>query len=102
MIGQQHIKKLREYAKEMLGDKFKLHDFHYHLLSQGSSPSSYLEQSIETYVKYVKNENASGCNEMLNPAVKDPAADVDEDVGDNLYEPIRGRHYFWSNSLPMI
>lgn len=94
MIGQQHIKKLREYAKEMLGDKFKLRDFHYHLLSQGSAPLSYLEQSIETYVKCVKNENASGCYEILNPAVNDPAADVDDDVGDDLYEPIRGRHYF--------
>ena len=102
MIGQQHIKKLREYAKEMLGDKFKLRDFHYHLLSQGSSPLSYLEQSIETYAKCVKNENASGCYEILNPAVKDPAADVDDDVGDDLYEPIRGRHYFWSNSLSIM
>ena len=94
MIGQQHIKKLREYAKNNLKDKFNLRDFHYHLLSQGSSPLSYLEESIETYVKCVKNEDAAGCYEILNPAVKDPAAGVDYNVEDDLYEPIRRRHYF--------
>ncbi|PFX12215.1 hypothetical protein AWC38_SpisGene23867 [Stylophora pistillata] len=94
MIGQQHIKKLREYAKNNLKDKFNLRDFHYHLLSQGSSPLRYLEESIETYVKCVKNEDAAGCYEILNPAMKDPAADVNYNVGDDLYEPIRRRHYF--------
>lgn len=49
-----------------------------------------------------EERNASGCYEILNPAVNDPAADVDDDVGDDLYEPIRGRHYFWSNSLSII
>lgn len=96
MIGQQHIKKLREYAQRILGDKFNLRDFHYHLLSQGSSPLSYLEQSNDAYVNCVKNEKAPGCYEILNPEVKDEDADDDERKGD-LYEPIRRRHYFWSS-----
>lgn len=91
MIGQQHIKKLRTKAKKMLGDKFDLRDFHYHLLSQGSSPLSYLEQSIEAYINCVKNEKAAGCYDILNPAVKDEDA---EDEEDDLDQPMRRRHFF--------
>lgn len=91
MIGQQHIKKLRNDARRMLGKKFDLRDFHYHLLSQGSSPLSYLEQSIDAYVNCMKNEKAAGCNDILNPAVKDEDADDDDD---DLDRPMRRRHYF--------
>ena len=96
MIGQQHIKKLRNDAQRMLGDKFNLRDFHYHLLSQGSSPLSYLEESIEAYVKCVKNEKAAGCYDVLNPAVKDEDAEDDDVMEDDRYQPTRRRHYFWS------
>ena len=92
MIGQQHIKKLRQNAKKLLGDKFDLRDFHYHLLSQGSSPLSYLEQSIEAYITCVKNEKAAGCDDILNPAVKDEDAEDEEDDHD---QPRRRRHFFW-------
>ena len=77
----------------MLGEKFDLRDFHYHLLSQGSSPLSYLEQSIEAYVNCMKNDKAPGCNDILNPAVKDEDADDDDD-DDDLGQPMRSRHYF--------
>ena len=91
MIGQQHIKKLRQNAKKMLGDKFDLRDFHYHLLSQGSSPLSYLEQSIDAYINCVKNKNDAGCDDILNPSVKDQDA---EDEEDNRDQPRRRRHFF--------
>lgn len=91
MIGQQHIKKLRQNAKKMLGDEFDLRDFHYHLLSQGSSPLSYLEQSIEAYITCVKNEKAAGCDDILNPVVKDEDAEDEEDDHD---QPRRRRHFF--------
>ena len=91
MIGQQHIKKLRTKAKRTLGDKFDLRDFHYHLLSQGSSPLSYLEESIDAYINCVKNEKAAGCYDILNPAVKDEDAEI---VYDNLDQSKRRRHFF--------
>lgn len=91
MIGQQHIKKLRTNAKKMLGDKFDLRDFHYHLLSQGSSPLSYLEQSNNAYINCVENEKAAGCYDILNPAAKDEDA---EDEDDDLDQPRRRRHFF--------
>ena len=92
MIGQQHIKKLRNDAQLKLGKKFNLRDFHYHLLSQGSSPLSYLEQSIEAYVNCVKNEKAPGCYDILHPAVKDEDAENDDN---NLIQPTRRRHFIW-------
>lgn len=92
MIGQQHIKKLRTNAEKMLGDKFDLRDFHYHLLSQGSSPLSYLEQSNNAYINCVKNEKAAGCYDILNPAAKDEDA---EDEDQDLDQPRRRRHFFW-------
>ncbi|XP_068722705.1 uncharacterized protein [Montipora capricornis] len=90
MIGQQHIKKLRNDAKMALGDKFDLRDFHYHLLSQGSSPLSHLEQSINTYINCVKNEKDPGCDDILNPV---QAEDKDGAEDESIYRPIR-RHYF--------
>lgn len=92
MIGQQHIKKLRNEAKKALGSKFDLRDFHYQLLSQGSSPLSHLEQSINTYVNCVKNEKDPGCHDILNPTeVKDKGT---EDIENNDFYRPRRRHYF--------
>ena len=96
MIGQQHIKKLRDDAQKILGDKFDIRDFHYHLLSQGSSPLSHLQQSIKDYIKCVQNDKAPGCYDILNPSEKDEEADNNV-VEDSIVQPItrRRRHYFW-------
>lgn len=97
MIGQQHIKKLRHDAQKALDENFDLRDFHYHLLSQGSSPLSYLTQSIQAYVNCVKNEKAPGCHDMLNPAVKDGDAGHNNAIDDNqITRPVKRkrRHYF--------
>jgi len=91
MIGQQYITKLRQNAQRLLGEKFDLRDFHYHLLSQGSAPLSYLEQTIEAYINCVKDEKAAGCYDILNPAVKDEDAAENDD---NIDQPRRRRHFF--------
>lgn len=92
MIGQQQIKNLRNKAKKELGSKFDLRDFHYHLLSQGSSPLSHLEQSINAYVNCVKNEKDPGCHDILNPIeVKDKGTEDTEN--NDIYRP-RRQHYF--------
>ncbi|KAK3717883.1 hypothetical protein QZH41_014887 [Actinostola sp. cb2023] len=77
MIGQLHIIKLRDYAKAKLKSKFNLKDFHFYLLAQGSSPLSYLQDSIETYVKcMLSNGKGEGCYDVLNPVAKDDTTAV--------------------------
>ena len=76
MIGQMHIIKLREYAKEKLGKAFNLKDFHLQLLYQGSAPLSFLEESINEYVDCVLNNNKEGCEEILSRLTKD-TQDID-------------------------
>ena len=80
----------------MLGDKFDLRDFHYQLLSQGSSPLSYLEQSIHGYVNCTVIEKAPGCYDVLNPAVKNEDGGDDDVIDDDIVEPVKRprRHYF--------
>ena len=76
MIGQMHIIKLREYAKEKLGKAFDLKDFHLQLLYQGSAPLSFLEESIKEYVDCALNKSKEGCEEILSPLTKD-TEDID-------------------------
>ena len=76
MIGQMHIIKLREYAKEKLGKAFNLKDFHRQLLHQGSAPLSFLEESIKEYVDCALDKNKEGCEEILSPLTKD-TQDID-------------------------
>uniref|UniRef100_A0A6P8I4Q0 Uncharacterized protein LOC116295956 n=1 Tax=Actinia tenebrosa TaxID=6105 RepID=A0A6P8I4Q0_ACTTE len=73
MIGQLHIMSLRDYAKQKLNDKFNLKDFHFYLLSQGSSPLSYLKDSIYKYVDCTLNMGkGDGCKDVLYPVAKEP------------------------------
>lgn len=81
MIGQMHIIKLREYAKEKLGKAFNLKDFHLQLLYQGSAPLSFLEESIKEYVDCALDSNKEGCEEILSPLTRD-TQDVDSNNDD--------------------
>lgn len=65
MVGQLHIMKLRQYAKKRLGKNFNLKDFHFHVLSQGSVPLEFLEQSIKEYVDCMLNKQRDGCDDIL-------------------------------------
>ena len=71
MVGQLYIMKLRQYAKKRLGKNFNLKDFHFHVLSQGSVPLEFLEQSIEEYVDCTLNKQKDGCDDILAPQSPD-------------------------------
>jgi len=49
-IGQLEILKLRQYAKDQLGDKFDVRAFHDEVLSGGALPLDVLSQRIHTWV----------------------------------------------------
>ncbi|XP_068740560.1 uncharacterized protein [Montipora capricornis] len=88
MIGQLKIKELREYAMKELGDKFNLKDFHFYLLSQGSAPLSYLEESIHEYVRCTRDETQQDCDIVLNPVAseKDQLSEFVGVIGEKMYE----------------
>lgn len=83
-IGQQHILKLRDRAKRELGSKFKLRDFHYYMLSQGTSPLSHFDEVIEQYISCTKNSKQTGCDVILNPPIRPEGAGDDEGVEGDL------------------
>lgn len=70
MIGQLEITRLRNYCKDELRDNFSLRDFHYQVLSQGSSPLAYLSDHVKKYVACVKDKGKEGCDVLLNPPKK--------------------------------
>lgn len=70
MIGQLDIKKARHYATSKLDKDFDLKDFHYQVLSQGSSPLGYLSDHIKRYVECKKDPKKEGCTEILEPPQK--------------------------------
>ena len=53
-IGQLKILELRQKAKDALGDKFKLSDFHDQILNQGSLPLPALEKKIDEWIGAVQ------------------------------------------------
>ena len=67
MIGQLDIWSLRNKTQQKLGAKFSLKDFHYQVLSQGSSPLSYLQSHIDRYIACTLSPKKEGCDLILNP-----------------------------------
>ena len=65
MTGQLAIWKMRNATLAKLGAKFKLQDFHYHVLLHGPVPISYLQTYIEEYSYCVLHEEESHCKEIL-------------------------------------
>ncbi len=53
-IGQLEILKLRQYAKDQLGDKFDLRAFHDEILGAGALPMDVLKERIEDWVALQK------------------------------------------------
>ncbi|MCF6288452.1 MAG: DUF885 domain-containing protein [Proteobacteria bacterium] len=49
-VGMIKILELREKAKNQLGDKFDIRDFHTHVLRNGSLPLTMLEEQIDAYI----------------------------------------------------
>lgn len=67
MVGRLGVLKARHHATQSLGDKFNQKDFHYQVLSQGSSPLAFLQEHIENYVECVKQPDKEGCSTILKP-----------------------------------
>ena len=65
MTGQLAIWRMRNETSEKLGAKFKIQDFHYHVLSHGQAPISYLQTYIEEYTNCVLHEGDDGCKDIL-------------------------------------
>jgi uncharacterized protein (DUF885 family) len=57
-IGQLEILKLRQYAKEQLGDKFDIRGFHDEVLSGGALPMDVLSARIHGWVAQQKTQAA--------------------------------------------
>ena len=58
-IGQLEILKLRAYAKDQLGDKFKLSDFHDEVLGAGALPLDVLSTRVHQWVATQKGSPAA-------------------------------------------
>ena len=68
-IGQLEILKLRQYAKDQLGDKFDIRSFHDEVLSGGALPMDVLSTRIHEWVRQQKTQAAlpsSGPNSSSN------------------------------------
>jgi uncharacterized protein (DUF885 family) len=63
-IGQLEILKLRQYAKDELGDKFDLRGFHDQVLGAGALPLDVLSDRIHSWVKEQKGMVAGGSGGM--------------------------------------
>ena len=57
-IGQLEILKLRQYAKDQLGDKFDIRAFHDEVLNGGALPMDVLKERIEDWVALQKTPSA--------------------------------------------
>ena len=57
-IGQLEILKLRQYAKDQLGDKFDIRSFHDEVLNGGALPMDVLKERIEEWVAHQKTPSA--------------------------------------------
>ncbi len=50
-LGEMKIRELRTFAEQVLGDKFRLRDFHDVVLHEGALPLDILEQQVRQWVK---------------------------------------------------
>ncbi|WP_299311219.1 DUF885 family protein [uncultured Aquimarina sp.] len=55
-IGMLKILELREKAKQKLGDRFDLRDFHNAVLKNGAVPLDILEEIIDTYIEDIQKQ----------------------------------------------
>ncbi|XP_031560462.1 uncharacterized protein LOC116296565 [Actinia tenebrosa] len=70
MIGQLAIWSYRNATSQRIeaqGKTFNEKDFHFQVLSQGSSPLSYLESHLKKFADCTIDPSTSGCNSILNP-----------------------------------
>ena len=93
MTGQLAIWRMRNETLEKLGAKFKLRDFHYHVLLHGPVPISYLQTYIEEYSYCVLHEEDDHCEEILAITSKrEPSGEtlVEDEYEHGLLSKLRG------------
>lgn len=93
MIGQLRIWKIRNDTQAKLGSLFNEKDFHYQVLSQGSSPLSYLERHLAKYAECVKNTKGTGCEYIIGSSGSAAASEEEEesDTEEDKERPERER-----------
>jgi len=62
-LGQLEILKLRQYAKEQLGDKFNIRNFHDEILDSGALPLDVLDKHVREWVGKQKTGVAAGAQQ---------------------------------------
>lgn len=95
MIGQLKIWSIRNdtrKAVEEAGKTFNEKDFHYQVLSQGSSPLSYLESHMKKFAACVIDPDADGCEYFIGPPMKQ-TSDVMVSVDNKPVKPYQPRPY---------
>ena len=75
-IGQLEILKLRQYAKDQLGDKFRLSDFHDEVLGAGALPLDVLSARIHAWVARQK-ASASAADLPLDQNMRSYTVNLD-------------------------
>jgi len=70
MTGQLAIWRMRNDTLAKLGGKFNLQDFHYHILSHGEVPISYLQAYIKEYTQCVLHDGDKSCEDLLRANMK--------------------------------
>ena len=90
MIGQLAIWKIRNDTKSKLekaGKTFNEKDFHYHILSQGSSPLSFLSSYMERYSDCVIDPDGDGCEDVTGPIPGGQAAEAIASQDERPWQP---------------
>ena len=91
MLGRLELIKLRNRTESELGQHFNLREFHYQVLSQGSSPITYLRDHIERYIGCVRGTTKGKvCQLILNPSLDKSNKKEHVDV----VEPRPSRKYY--------
>lgn len=67
MIGQRYILTLRNRLEKNLSKEFDLKEFHYQVLSQGSSSFDYLEYHMDSYANCKVRSQNEHCSYILQP-----------------------------------
>lgn len=95
MIGQLKIWQIRNETKAKIEANRKIFsekDFHYQVLSQGSSPLSYLESHMKKYVDCVIQSEPDNCK-YITGSPRDLDSDVRTSVAKKPSKPLQDQPY---------